>query len=79
MYITVIKTKDILWHSFNFATPDIDECLSEPCQNGGTCINGENEYSCSCIAGWQGDNCETSKTSFNFQEILFLARVSASL
>ena len=31
---------------------DIDECSSNPCQNGGTC-----EDSCSCTDGYTGMNC----------------------
>lgn len=27
---------------------DIDECLSSPCQNGGTCHNEEGRYRCEC-------------------------------
>ena len=41
--------------------PGIDECASSPCQNGGTCVDGVNEYSCTCAAGYTGTNCETSK------------------
>ena len=40
--------------------PDIDDCASEPCQNDGTCIDGINSYTCACLDGWSGDNCETS-------------------
>jgi len=34
-----------------FCERDIDECLSNPCQNGGTCIDGENEFHCICPTG----------------------------
>ena len=37
---------------------DIDECASSPCQNGGTCNDGVNSYSCDCVPGHAGDNCE---------------------
>ena len=39
--------------------PDIDECASSPCQNGGTCTDSVNSYTCNCDAGYSGDNCET--------------------
>lgn len=32
-------------------------CRSNPCQNQGTCNNG-NTYTCSCIKGYSGINCE---------------------
>ena len=40
---------------------DINECASAPCQNGGQCLDGINRYTCQCLAGWTGTNCETSK------------------
>ena len=40
---------------------DTDECSSNPCQNGGTCTDGVNEYTCSCVAGYEGTSCETGK------------------
>jgi EGF-like domain len=40
---------------------DIDECISAPCQNGGTCHDGVDFYSCSCAAGYSGVNCQTSE------------------
>ncbi|XP_035685325.1 uncharacterized protein LOC118421892 [Branchiostoma floridae] len=36
-----------------------DECASDPCNNGGTCTDGVNGYTCDCAAGYEGDNCET--------------------
>ncbi|XP_068719980.1 uncharacterized protein [Montipora capricornis] len=38
---------------------DIDECLPNPCTNGGSCVDGINNYSCICPVGYKGDNCET--------------------
>ena len=40
---------------------DIDECASNPCENSGTCADAVNGYTCSCVAGFTGTNCETSK------------------
>ena len=37
---------------------DIDECASTPCLNGGTCIDGIDEWSCQCAGQWTGDRCE---------------------
>lgn len=37
---------------------DIDECSSSPCQNGGTCHDGQGSFSCSCPVGFSGPTCE---------------------
>ena len=36
---------------------NIDECSPNPCQNGGTCIDGINSYNCSCVDGYTGTDC----------------------
>jgi hypothetical protein len=36
----------------------ITACISNPCQNGGTCkSDGGGSYICSCASGWRGMNC----------------------
>ena len=45
---------------FFFAT-DVDECASDPCDNGGSCDDMVAGYNCTCAAGFTGTNCETSK------------------
>ncbi|XP_035686333.1 uncharacterized protein LOC118422720 isoform X1 [Branchiostoma floridae] len=45
---------------------DIDECESDPCQNGGTCINLENSYRCQCPEQYKGVNCDTERNCYNF-------------
>ncbi|NXD74944.1 CRUM1 protein, partial [Halcyon senegalensis] len=37
---------------------NIDECASNPCQNGAICRDRVAEYSCFCVPGFQGYNCE---------------------
>ncbi|XP_066275176.1 fibropellin-1-like [Branchiostoma lanceolatum] len=41
-----------------FCDADIDECLSSPCQHGGTCHDQIDSYSCQCGLGYAGDSCE---------------------
>ena len=41
------------------STADINECLSNPCINSGNCTDLVNQYTCSCVAGYTGTNCET--------------------
>ncbi|XP_078582053.1 cubilin-like isoform X2 [Branchiostoma floridae x Branchiostoma japonicum] len=40
---------------------NIDECASNPCQNGGTCNDGVNGYSCTCTSSFTGPNCEQAQ------------------
>ncbi|XP_025066105.1 neurocan core protein [Alligator sinensis] len=37
---------------------DIDDCLSSPCQNGGTCIDEINSFVCLCLPSYGGSLCE---------------------
>ena len=38
---------------------DVDECASNPCQNGATCTDVVNGYTCLCKAGYTGTSCQT--------------------
>lgn len=35
-------------------------CATNPCQNGGTCSEAGASYTCACIGGYTGTNCEIS-------------------
>lgn len=36
-----------------------DDCRSNPCQNGGTCVDMYNGYDCRCTPNWEGKTCST--------------------
>ncbi|KAM9038773.1 coagulation factor X [Sarcophilus harrisii] len=40
---------------------DGDQCENNPCQNQGNCKDGLGEYTCICMEGYEGKNCEFSK------------------
>ena len=37
---------------------DTNECASNPCENGGSCIDDRNRFDCSCAPGYEGKFCE---------------------
>ncbi len=39
-------------------TTDIDECASDPCLHGATCVDLVGGVGCTCASGWTGDFCE---------------------
>ena len=38
----------------------MNQCFSTPCQNGGTCTDGINRFTCACLAGYNGTTCENN-------------------
>lgn len=48
-------SKDGSWFfvCFLFHSPDVDECVSNPCING-DCVNTPGSYNCKCHEGYQG-------------------------
>lgn len=40
---------------------DGNQCQSSPCQNNGTCKDGLGTYTCTCVDGYEGKDCELCK------------------
>ena len=59
--------------SFLILLIETDECSSTPCQNGGTCTDLINAYSCTCEDGYEGTDCETGNYSlFSFEKSVYI-------
>lgn len=39
----------------------IDNCASQLCSSGATCVSGFNNYTCLCPVGWYGKHCDVEK------------------
>lgn len=51
-----IRTQLLLFENYLFL--DMSECSSQPCQNGGTCVEGVSQYKCICPPGKTGSHCQ---------------------
>ena len=51
-----------------------DECVSSPCLNGGSCVDGFGMYVCKCTPGFTGVHCERGMLSLVIIQ-LFLCSV----
>uniref|UniRef100_A0A8C6KD91 Fibulin 7 n=2 Tax=Nothobranchius TaxID=28779 RepID=A0A8C6KD91_NOTFU len=54
--------ESLSWSGQQPTCRDINECLSSPCMNGGTCVDEVNQFSCVCAKGWAGVTCQTATT-----------------
>lgn len=54
----ILKYTNMLSFVFIILLLDVDECLSTPCANNGTCINNKGSYTCVCKRGWTDLNCD---------------------
>ncbi|CAK6952216.1 protein crumbs homolog 1-like [Scomber scombrus] len=43
---------------------DVDECASDPCMNGGFCINYVNSFECVCDMNYSGIHCQMDVSDF---------------
>ena len=63
--IKIYKNKiKVLKNSTVTNAPSTNYCQTALCRNGGTCINQQNGYSCSCPSGVYGSSCEFSNYNF---------------
>ena len=66
VYFTILAA-----HYFDHIS-DIDECAISPCMNEGTCSDGVNSYTCTCLTGYEGDD---SKWAYTLNSSLLFYRL----
>ena len=49
--VTAFEIVSFIFIRGEFCEEDVDECLSRPCSNGATCVDGQNGFSCVCMQG----------------------------
>ncbi|XP_078398784.1 fibulin-7 [Cetorhinus maximus] len=54
---TRVCQPDGSWTGENANCTEMNECVSNPCQNGGICVDAVNQYTCSCPNSWTGRHC----------------------
>ena len=58
-----------------YLLPDINDCDPNPCKNSGSCTDGANMASCSCIAGYkvafEGRVCMRLKNTYSWKMSIY--------
>uniref|UniRef100_A0A3B1IN56 Fibulin 7 n=1 Tax=Astyanax mexicanus TaxID=7994 RepID=A0A3B1IN56_ASTMX len=58
------------WSGVSAICKDVSHCASNPCLNGGTCVEGVNQYKCTCPHSWSGSRCQhQTQTDVNECEV----------
>ena len=53
-------------------------CSSDPCKNGGACVNGVDMWICVCLPGYDGDDCSQGK-AVNLKDLLSILLTAEDL
>ena len=48
---------------FGFFILDVNDCVDVTCQNRGSCLDGIDGFTCVCVDGFSGENCQIGKIS----------------
>ncbi|XP_065423892.1 fibulin-7-like [Chrysemys picta bellii] len=56
--------RDRTWSGQQPVCRSISHCASNPCANGGTCVEDVQQFTCVCPSSWSGSNCQTPVYSY---------------
>ena len=59
-----LSNREVFVFNRNTNFLDIDDCVHHTCANGGLCVDGVNNYSCNCSAGYTGERWLTAGTTW---------------
>lgn len=69
-YDYVLSICDLMQYLSCSCEREIDECDSNPCRNGGSCLDQFNMFVCECLPGYSGPFCDTNVRLLHFSSLL---------
>ncbi|KAK2817899.1 hypothetical protein Q7C36_021832 [Tachysurus vachellii] len=57
----------VFWKAYT----EVDQCQSDPCANGATCVSQDNNYICICPTKFQGRNCDKETDPQTYYNCLY--------
>ena len=56
-------------------TSEINECESDPCNNGASCVDEINAFRCICTLGFDGSTCENGYCLIIIKELEYIISI----
>uniref|UniRef100_A0A3P9PLS5 Sushi, nidogen and EGF like domains 1 n=1 Tax=Poecilia reticulata TaxID=8081 RepID=A0A3P9PLS5_POERE len=69
VHAATLRQSDVASLVFPPVFADVNECASNPCQNGGKCVDRVTGFICVCPAAFSGTFCETVERIMNSERI----------
>jgi len=61
--VALTKTRRLLAEANRCVDNQSNTCAINPCKNGGTCTSNATGYTCGCLPGWKGANCDVEDSN----------------